>query len=211
MGPGTPRSEHRLFCRRPCVLLEIQTQRDSSQDMGLNLQQEAKSGTGYLSPEKQNSHCFHSLYDPGLGLHGDSSCGPDIPDKHWVKDNTAKRKQVLCRGCRWRLRFLGLRFCLGLCECEKIPCRIGAWEWSNCVSFPQWFGANRVFVMMSTGLGAEVNKTRSLACEPSGQMSCLQVQSGLSLPESPQTTWTAWGRRLWLWLTMKRRNLYINT
>lgn len=64
------------------MVLEIQTQRGSSQDMGLNLQQEAQSGIGYLSPDKQNSHCFHPPYDPGLGLEGDSSCGPDTPDKH---------------------------------------------------------------------------------------------------------------------------------
>lgn len=29
-----------------------------SQDMGSHLQQAVQSGTGYLSPDKQNSHCF---------------------------------------------------------------------------------------------------------------------------------------------------------
>lgn len=51
----------------PCVVLDIPARRDSSQDMGLNLQQATQSGRGYLSPDKQNSHCFLPALWPRLG------------------------------------------------------------------------------------------------------------------------------------------------
>ena len=181
MGPVTPRSEHRLFCRRPwspCEGLEIRAQRDSSQDMGLNLHQAAQRGTGYLSPGKQTVTVSSPPYDPAPGLPADSSRGPATPDKHCLRDNRLGGSKVLGCDCGWWLRFLGFHFCLGFslpkrCEQDKIPCRTWVWKWSNCVSFHQLFsqqgGKYQSLLYAEDWARGWVDKGRRLAHRPSGQ------------------------------------------
>lgn len=69
-GPGDAKVRTQIVRRRPrntCVVLDIPAWRDSSQDMGLDLQQATQSDRGYLSPDKQNSHCFLLVLWPRSG------------------------------------------------------------------------------------------------------------------------------------------------
>lgn len=99
MGPGTPRSEHRLFCRgprRPCEVMQMQP-RGQFTGYGTAF---AASGTKWHRisiPRQQNSHCFLPTPWPRPGSIGDSNCGPDTLDKHRIKGSMLGGSKVL----RW--------------------------------------------------------------------------------------------------------------